>query len=227
MDDEAAKRAAGEAAARLVEPGMRLGLGTGSTARWFIVAVGELVRGGLRVSGVATSEASAQLAAEAGVPLRTLDAGGLDLAVDGADVVDPDLRLVKGGGGAHVRERIVAVAARRFVVIADESKLVDRLRGPVPVELLDFGYEATLAALADAAAGADVALRGPAGRPERSDSGNLLADIQLGAIDDPEGLAARLDAVPGLLGHGLFLGMADLVIVGSPDGATREIAPAG
>jgi ribose 5-phosphate isomerase A len=152
-----------------------------------------------------------------------LDRRGLDLAVDGADLVDPESRLIKGGGGAHVRERLVAVAARRFVVVADASKMVAQLRGPVPVEILRFGSDATLAALE--ACGAPFSLRAdPEGRPRVSDSGNLLGDGHFDLISDPEGLARRLDAVPGLVGHGLFLGMADLVLVGDETGGVREVA---
>jgi ribose 5-phosphate isomerase A len=202
---------------------MRVGLGTGSTAHWFIVAAGEAVRSGLRIQAVATSEASARLAGEFGIELVELDRRGLDLAVDGADLIDPESRLIKGGGGAHVRERLVAVAARRFVVVADPSKLVPQLRGPVPVEVLRFGSDATLAALE--ACGAPFSLRmDPEGRPRVSDSGNLLGDGHFDLISDPEGLARRLDAVPGLVGHGLFLGIADLVLVGDETGGVREVA---
>jgi ribose 5-phosphate isomerase A len=225
MSSDRAKEAAGRAAARLLRDGMRVGLGTGSTARWFIVAAGEAVRSGLRIQAVATSEASAGLAAELGIELVELDRRGLDLAVDGADLVDPELRLVKGGGGAHVREKIVAAAARRFVVVADSSKLVSQLRGPVPVEIVRFGVDATLGALE--ACGAPFSLRLDAeGSPRVSDSGNLLGDGHFDLIADPEGLARRLEAVPGVVGHGLFLGMADLVLVGGEDGEVREVAAA-
>ncbi|HYA01264.1 MAG TPA: ribose-5-phosphate isomerase RpiA [Candidatus Binatia bacterium] len=226
MSFDRAKEAVGRAAARLVLDGMRVGLGTGSTARWFIVALGEAVAGGLRVTAVASSEASARLASDSGIQLVELDRSGLDLAVDGADQVDPRLRLVKGGGGAQVREKVVAAAARRFVVIADESKLVPQLQGPVPVEIIGFGREATLAALEEC--GAPFSLRLDAdGRPRTSDSGNLLADGHFGVIADPEGLAQRLDAVPGLVGHGLFLGMAERVLVGDQAGGVRELARSG
>ena len=225
MSSASGKEAAGRAAARLVQDGMRIGLGTGSTAHWFIVAVGEAVRSGLRVQAVATSEGSTRLAADLGIEIVELDRSGLDLAVDGADLVDPKLRLVKGGGGAHVRERIVAASSRRFVVVVDSSKLVPTLRGPVPVEILEFGAGATLAALE--ACGAPFQVRTDAqGRPRVSDSGNLLADGQFDVIPDPETLARRLDAVPGAVGHGLFLGMADLVIVGDDAGGIRELATA-
>jgi ribose 5-phosphate isomerase A len=224
IESGSGKQAAGRAAARLVEDGMRLGLGTGSTAYWFIVAVGEAVAAGLRVSGVATSEASAALAARLGIELIDLDARGLDLAVDGADVVDPDLRLIKGGGGAEVREKIVAAAARRFVVVVDSTKVAPELSGLLPAEVLEFGAPATLAAMSEC--GADFSLRRDAGGlPIRSDSGNLLADGRFGTIEDPEGLSQRLDAIPGLIGHGLFLGMADLVLVGAANGDVVELRP--
>jgi ribose 5-phosphate isomerase A len=223
MDDsEPAKRAAGEAAAELVTDGMTLGLGTGSTARWFIEAVGARVRSGLAISAVATSLASAQLAARQGLVLVELDSAGVDLAVDGADLVDPDLRLVKGLGGALVRERIVAAAAQRFVVVADEGKLRAHLSGPVPVEVLAFGWPHTATLLAECGASFQIRRDG-SGRPLRSDNGNLIADGSFGAIEDPEGLAARLDAIPGVVGHGLFLGMTDEVIVGAADGSTRTV----
>ena len=220
MDVVAAKRAAGEEAARLVEDGMTLGLGTGSTATWFIAAVGDLVRSGMRLRGVPTSPASEDQARREGIPLVDLPSTGVDLAVDGADSVDPDLRLVKGAGGALVREKIVAAAARRFVVVVDDRKLDARLRGPLPVELVHFGRAATLAAL-QATGGAWSLRLDTAGEPVLSANGNLVADGDVGEIGDPEGLAERLDAIPGLVGHGLFLGMADAVLVAGADGVRR------
>jgi ribose 5-phosphate isomerase A len=225
MDLEAAKRSAGEAAAGLLEDGMTLGLGTGTTARWFIEAVGARVARGLRVSAVATSLASATLAARWGIPLLELDARGVDLAVDGADTVDPDLRLLKGLGGALVRERIVAAAATRFVVVADETKLRSHLAGFVPVELLIFGWHHTMILLDQTGASFNLRLDA-AGEPLRTDNGNLIADGEFAPIADPEGLAARLDAIPGVVGHGLFLGMADLVIVAATDGTLTRLEPA-
>ncbi|HWF56879.1 MAG TPA: ribose-5-phosphate isomerase RpiA [Candidatus Dormibacteraeota bacterium] len=225
MDLEAAKRSAGEAAALLVEEGMTVGLGTGTTARWFIEAVGARAEAGFRVTAVATSLASAALASRHGIALVELGPRGVDLAVDGADTVDPDLRLLKGLGGALVRERIVAAAAARFVVVADQSKLRPHLAGFVPVELLAFGWHHTMKLLNQT--GAEFNLRlDPAGEPLRSDNGNLIADGEYAPITDPEGLAARLDAIPGVVGHGLFLGMADLVIVGGADGALQRLEPA-
>jgi ribose 5-phosphate isomerase A len=223
---ERAKEAAGRAAAARVMGGMRIGLGTGSTARWFITAVGEAVAKGLRVEAVATSEATAGLARELGLTVVELDGRGLDLAVDGADLIDPDLRLVKGRGGAHVREKVVAAAARQFIVVADRTKTTSQLHGPLPVEVLSFGAGATLAALGECG-GTFTVRRDAAGRMVISDSGNLLADGEFGPIADPEGLAQRLDAIPGVVGHGLFLGMADRALVGDEEGAVTELEPSG
>ena len=218
-----AKRAAGEEAARLVEDGMVVGLGTGSTARWFIAAVGERVAAGLRISGVGTSHASEEQARALGIPIVELDARGLDLAVDGADVVDPQLRLIKGAGAALLREKIVAAAARRFVVVVDDGKLRDRFGGLVPVEVVRFGVGATLRLLAET--GTEFALRRDLrGQPVVTDNGNWVADGPFPAIADPEGLAAQLDAIPGVVGHGLFLGMADLVIVAGGDGRITRLS---
>lgn len=227
MDDaDAGKRAAGLAAAELVEYGMVLGLGTGSTARWFIDAVGALVARGWSLRGVPTSVQSESQARSLGITLVELGRTGVDLAVDGADSIDPELRLVKGAGGALVREKIVAAAARRFVVVADAGKLHDRLRGRLPVEVVPFGWEATLAALEST--GAAFALRRDAsGEPVLSDNGNLVADGAFTVLEDPEGLAEQIGAVPGVVGHGLFLGMADLVIAGHPDGTVERRTASG
>lgn len=198
---------------------MRVGLGTGSTAHWFIVSLAARVREGLRVTCAATSEVTVRLATSNRLDVRDLGADGVDFAGDGADAVDPDLRLIKGGGGAHVREKIVAAAADRFVVLVDESKLCTVLPGSVPIEIVPFGAERTLATLA--ALGGSWELR-----ENRSDNGNLLADGRFeSSIEDPEGLAAQLDAVPGVVGHGLFLGMTDLLLVARADGSIEERAP--
>jgi len=198
---------------------MRVGLGTGSTAKFFVLALAARLQQGLRITCVATSDEIARLASVHGLDVQPLTRDGLDLAGDGADAVDPDLRLIKGGGGAHVREKIVAAAARRFVVLVDPGKLFDVLPGAkVPVELLPFGAERTLALLETT--GGRWTLR-----QSRSDNGNLLADGRFESMEDPEGLAARLDAVPGVVGHGLFLGMTDLLVIGHPDGSTEERTP--
>ncbi|MBV8301254.1 MAG: ribose-5-phosphate isomerase RpiA [Candidatus Dormibacteraeota bacterium] len=226
MNLETAKRAAGEAAAELVQDGMRVGLGTGTTARWFVTALGHRIAAGLRVSGVATSYATQRLAQEADVPLHDLTAQGLDLAVDGADQVDPKGNLIKGGGGALVREKIVAASATRFVVVIDSTKLVPALGGRLPIELLGFGVERTLAAL-ERTGGRFFLRETPEGEVERSENGNLLADGVYPQIEDVDALAAQLDATPGVVDHGMFLGMASLVLVGHEDGTVEEINAAG
>jgi ribose 5-phosphate isomerase A len=185
------KRLAAEAAAALVPYGARVGLGTGSTVAYLLPALAEL---GLDLRCVATSPAAEEAARALGLAVEPLDSlGELDIAIDGADQIAPDGWLVKGGGAAHTREKIVAAAARRFVVIASSDKVVDRLRPPVPLELLEFGLASTLATLAPAS------LRGVPASPD----GNAIADY-LGEIDDPEALAARLSSTPGVVEHGLF-----------------------
>jgi ribose 5-phosphate isomerase A len=212
-DLDARKRAAARRALELVTPGMVLGIGTGTTARYFI----EGLRG-LRVAAVATSRVSAELARAAGVELLEDPAGALDLAVDGADEIDPELRLVKGAGGALFREKMVAMAARRFVVIADESKLVERLgQTYVPVEVAPFLWRRTARRLADL--GGTGALRGGEAAPYRTDNGNLIVDLTFaGGLADPASTAAALKAVTGVLEHGLFLGLARGAIVGRAAG---------
>ena len=227
---DVAKRAAGEAAAELVEDGTVVGLGTGSTAAFAIRAIGRRVDAGLDIRGVATSFAARELARDCGIPLVELpdvtggvdpaDGGvpaGIDLAIDGADqVADGD--LIKGGGAAHAREKLVDGVADRFVVVVDRSKVADALDGPVPVEVLpdargtvadsvfDLGGEATLRT-ADRKDG-----------PVVTDNGNLVLDCEFGRIDDPDALAARLSSLPGVVEHGLFVGIADGVYVGDGGG---------
>lgn len=220
-DTSAGKAAAAAAALELVEDGMRLGLGTGSTAAIFVDLLIERVRGGLRVSGLPTSNATAAQAAAGGIPLLERLDGLLDLAVDGADEIDPDLNLVKGRGGALVREKLVAAAARRFVVIGDASKLVERLgAGALPVEVLPFLWEQTAARLEGL--GLRPALRGGS-EPFLSDNGNLVLDCSApGGVGDPSELARVLKGLAGVVDHGLFVGMADLVLVGE-EGGVREL----
>lgn len=211
---------------------MRLGLGTGSTARHFVDLLGERVRDGLRITGVPTSEATRQQAANLGIPLSTLDEiPELDLTVDGADELDGALRLIKGGGAAHLREKIVATASRRVVVIADESKRVAVLgRFPLPIEVVGFGFEATRRAVVRAlhAAGCDGDLRVRLrdGRPVLTDGGNLVVDAHLGRIDRPADLAEALDRVTGVVEHGLFLGLCDTAILATPQGVEILRRPA-
>jgi len=210
-----------------VEDGMIVGLGTGSTAHWFIEALGHRCRDeGIGVRGVPTSEASAAQARTLDIPVVELPPTGVDLAVDGADQVDPQLHLVKGAGGALLRERVVAKSAARFVVVVDQGKLVTQLGGELPLEILPFGGERTLHGAAQLTAGATWRLLAD-GQIARSDNGNLIADARLVGGQDLEQLAGRLDELPGLLGHGLFLGMADLVLAADDDGAVTELHPAG
>lgn len=233
MSPDEAKRAAAARAVLLVEDGMRLGLGTGTTAAHFVALLGARVREGLRVACVPTSEATRALAEREGVPLTGLEeTPRLDLTVDGADEVDPALNLIKGGGGALLREKIVAAASTRMVVIADAAKAVDALgRFPLPLEVVRFGLEATRVALAAAIRSADcdgaltLRRRGD-GHAFVTDEGHLILDAALGRIPDPPRLAAALAAVPGLVEHGLFVGMAHEVILAGPDGVETRRAPA-
>jgi ribose 5-phosphate isomerase A len=223
VDVDAARRAAGDAAVPLVADGMRVGLGTGSTARWFILGLAERVRQGLRIRAVATSTASAALAIDNGIAIEDLGPEGLDIAVDGADSVDPRLRLIKGKGGAMVREKIVASAAARFVVIVDAEKYSIRLHGRVPVEVVAFGAARTVRVLGDRTSLGFALRTADGGAPITTDNGNLIADSEESDIDDPAALAAIIEAIPGCAGHGLFLGMADLVLVGHEDGSVDRL----
>lgn len=227
MDVDAARRAAGAAAVPLVADGMRVGLGTGSTAHWFILGLAERVQRGLKIRAVATSEASAALAADHGISIEELGPEGLDITVDGADSVDPRLRLIKGKGGAMLREKIVAAAAARFVVIVDESKYSARLHGRVPVEVVPFGSARTVQALSQRTSLGFGLRAGDDGVPVMTDNGNLIADSEESDIDDPAALAAVIEAIPGCAGHGLFLGMTDLVLIGHDDGSVRELRASG
>ncbi|HEY6027689.1 MAG TPA: ribose-5-phosphate isomerase RpiA [Pseudolabrys sp.] len=225
MNAEHFKRAAAAKALEFVRPGMRLGLGTGSTAKHFVELLGERVRGGLDVIGVPTSESTRADAERAGVALTTLDdTPELDLTVDGADEIGPDLTLIKGGGGALLREKIVAAASGRMLVIADDSKYVPVLgRFPLPVEIAPFGAGATLRAMHAAIAAVQTPGRldlrqGRDGHAFVTDGGHWIVDAALGRIEDPAALARALAAVPGVMEHGLFVGLATLAILGGPDG---------
>jgi ribose 5-phosphate isomerase A len=225
MDVEAQKRAAAARAVEFVRPGMRLGLGTGSTAKHFVDFLAERVRGGLDVVAVPTSEATRAQAERLGITLTTLDeTPELDLTIDGADEIAPDLTLIKGGGGALLREKIVAAASGRMLVIADQSKWVAMLgRFPLPIEIAPFGAAATRRAVeaATAAAGCPGAApirKAANGHAFVTDGGHWLLDAQLQRIPDPKTLAARLSAVPGVMEHGLFIGLAGTAIVAGPDG---------
>jgi ribose 5-phosphate isomerase A len=223
-DGEQLKREAAERALDLVEPGMRLGLGSGTTAHAFVDLLGGRVSAGLEVRCVATSEATAAQAKALGIPLATLDQiPELDLTIDGADEIDPELRLIKGGGGALLREKIVAAASRRMAVIADSHKLVARLGAfPLPVEVVPFGLAATRRHIERAMAGLDlkgpIRLRGDDKSPFVTDGGHYILDCALGAIGDPERLAEALAEIPGVVEHGLFLGYAEMAVIAGAAG---------
>ena len=225
MNVDAYKRAAAARALEFVRPDMRLGLGTGSTAAVFVDLLAAKVRAGLDVVGVPTSEATRAQAARLGIPLTTLDdTPELDLTVDGADEIAPDLTLIKGGGGALLREKVVASASAILMVIADESKWVPVLgRFPLPIEIVPFGATATRRAVEAAAAAAGCP--GPAslrmaqnGHAFVTDGGHWLLDAQLRRIANPQDLANRLSAIPGVMEHGLFIGLARTAILAGPDG---------
>ncbi len=225
MDVEAQKRAAAARALDFVRPGMRLGLGTGSTAKHFVELLAERVRMGFDIVAVPTSEATRALAEKLGIGLTTLDeTPTLDLTVDGADEIGPDLTLIKGGGGALLREKIVAAASAQMVVIADRSKLVEGIgRFPLPIEITPFGAAATRRAVEAVTAG--VGCPGPAvlrkaanGHAFVTDGGHWVLDAKLQHIADPPTLAARLAAIPGVMEHGLFIGLTRVAIVGGPHG---------
>jgi ribose 5-phosphate isomerase A len=224
-DADKLKHAAAARAVEFVRPGMRLGLGTGSTARHFVTLLAERVRGGLDVIGVPTSEATRADAERQGVPLTTLDeTPALDLTVDGADEIGPDLTLIKGGGGALLREKIVAAASARMIVIADASKYVATLgRFPLPIEVVPFGLAATRRAVEAAAAasgcpGAALLRQTREGHAFVTDGGHLILDAALARIPEPESLARRLAVIPGVVEHGLFIGLAHIAIIAGSDG---------
>lgn len=212
------KKIAAEKAVEAIRDGMKVGLGTGSTAYWAILKIGERVRDGLKIEAVATSRASEQLAEESGitlVPFESLDR--LDLTIDGADEVDENLHLVKGGGGALLREKIVAAQSDKLIIVADESKAVQTLGAfPLPVEVVPFAHEWTKRALE--ATGATVSWRRADGELYITDNGNYIADCSYGQIKEPGSLAAILNAIPGVVDNGLFVGMADQVIIAAADG---------
>jgi ribose 5-phosphate isomerase A len=213
MANDQEKEAAAQASLQFIKDGQVVGLGTGSTAAYFIKLLGEEVRKGLRVRGIPTSDRSRELAMTLGIPLTSLDeCQDIAVTVDGADEVDPQLRLIKGGGGALLREKIVASATRQMVVVADASKRVERLgKFPLPVEVIKFAQ--TLVAKRISALGAQVTLRMSAdGKPYVTDECNHILDCKFGEISDADGLARELSAMPGVVEHGLFIGMANVAL---------------
>ncbi len=228
MNSQNYKRQAAEHALKLVEPGMVLGLGTGSTAAEFVKLLAERVKQEqLNLRCVATSEQTRALAEQLGIAIDDFSTiADVDLTIDGADEIDPELNLIKGGGGALLREKIVAMASDRVCIIGDNSKRVERLGAfPLPVEIVGFGLAATLsmieAAAADAECEGKISLRrGANGEPFRTDGGHLIADCAFGSIPDAELLADLLDIVPGVVEHGLFIGIADEAVLAGPSGLT-------
>lgn len=218
-----AKRIAAERAADYIQDGMVVGLGTGSTAYWAIQRIGQRVQEGLRIRAIATSNASEHQAKELGIPLISFaDVQEIDLTIDGADEVDPNFQLIKGGGGALLREKIVASSSRKFIVIVDDSKLVERLgRFPLPIEIVRFGYEATIHKLREL--GCEPVLREVEGQAYITDNGNYIVDAYFGAIADPKELESKLNMIPGVVENGLFVDMADRVIAGKRDGGILEL----
>lgn len=220
------KRQAAHRAVDYVRDGMLVGLGTGSTAKHAIAKLGERLRDGLRITGVPTSQETADLARQAGIPLlNPEDAWVLDVAIDGADQIDPAFNLIKGGGGALLKEKIVASAARQFIVVADETKSVPQLGStfPLPIEVIPFGWKNTARAL-EAIAGR-AALREKNGQVFRTETGHYILDLHLGPISDPAALDARLQAIPGVVETGLFVGRTHIAIVGTAQGVVVQTAP--
>lgn len=228
--DRAKRAAAAAAIDRFVEPGMKLGLGSGSTSHWMVRLLGERVRAGLDIVGVATSRGTAELAREVGIELRDLDAlGELDLTLDGADEIDPGLRMIKGGGACLLWEKIIAAASRRMVAMVDESKQVPQLGAfPLPVEVIAMGWTSSRRLIErclveHGLAGRRITLRGGEADPLRTDSNNLILDCHLEAIPDPEALEAALNRIPGVVENGLFSRYAKAMVIGLPDGQSRVI----
>lgn len=224
MTPDEAKEAAAREALKHVSDGMKIGLGTGSTAEKFVAGLGEMVADGLKVVCVPTSEATREQAESLNIPLTRLDEEPiLDLTVDGADELDADLTLIKGGGGALLREKIVASSSKRMIVIADHTKKVETLGAfSLPVEVVPFGVKATAMKLEHAGkwAGCNgaLALRIRDGELFVTDNGNVIIDCAFGTIPDAQKLASVISTIPGVVDHGLFIGMASMAILGGPDG---------
>jgi ribose 5-phosphate isomerase A len=225
MAHEAEKEIAGRAAAKLVNDGEIVGLGTGSTAYFTVLALGERVKAGLKIIGIPTSVKTGDLARSVGIPLTTLDEHPeIDITIDGADEIDPKLRLIKGGGGALLREKVVASASRKMVVVADSAKVVPVLgKFPLPVEVIAFAR--TVVEKKITALGGSPKLRvKPDGSPYVTDNGNQILDCNFGRIADPPALALALSNTPGIVEHGLFIGLASVALVGRED-EVEEMRP--
>lgn len=219
------KKAAGEKAAEYIEPGMTVGLGTGSTACWTIEKIGQMVAGGLEIKAIATSKQSELQAEGLGIPLISFaEITRIDVDIDGADEVDEGLNLIKGGGGALLREKIIASSSARMIVVVDDTKLVRQLgRFPLPVEVVPFGWEMTVRKLKATGCSTSVRMKED-GTAFITDNGNYIVDCHFHTIPSPAALQDRLNLIPGVVENGLFIGMAGTVIAGYEDGHTRVIS---
>ena len=215
---DVSKQRAADSALKLVCAGQVVGLGTGSTAKFAIEGLGKMVREGLAVKGVPTSIATERLATECGIPLLDLnEAGTIDITLDGADEVDPDFNMIKGGGGALTREKLVALASTKRVILVDESKLVPKLgiSSPLPVEVLPFSWRLSARLLSELGCAAELRRQGEV--PFMTDNGNHILDCQFGAIEDPGTLEKRIKLLSGVIDSGLFIGIADTLVIGLED----------
>ncbi|MEK7337568.1 MAG: ribose-5-phosphate isomerase RpiA [Nitrospirota bacterium] len=227
LDLDRLKKAAAVEAVEFVRDGMIVGLGTGSTAKHMIVALGEKVRAGMRLRGVPTSHETATLAKEAGIILIDADnRWEIDVAIDGADQVDPGLNLIKGGGGALLKEKIVAASAKQFIVLVDYTKQVPMLGGsfPLPIEIIPFGWGSTAREI-ESVTKSRAVLREKNGAPFRTEAGNLIVDVHVARIHHPNDLEIALNQIPGVVETGLFIGRTSILIVGSPQGVHIHHAP--
>lgn len=226
QDIESLKRRAALKAADYVKDGMVVGLGTGSTAKHLVIALGERVKAGMNIRGVPTSQDTATLAEQYGIPLIDADhRWDIDVALDGADQVDPSFNLIKGGGGALLKEKIVAASAKQFIVMIDHTKQVPILGGsfPLPVEVIPFGWGGTARQI-ETLTKSRVMLRERNGTPFKTEAGNLIVDVQIAAIDRPQDLEMALNEIPGVVESGLFVGRTDILIVGTPNGTETHYA---
>ena len=226
QDLDSLKKAAALKAVELVRDGMVVGLGTGSTAKHMVIALGENVRAGMRLRGVPTSRETAMLATQQGIVLIDTDnAWVIDVAIDGADQVDPSFNLIKGGGGALLKEKIVAASAKQFIVLVDQTKRVLVLGGsfPLPIEVIPFGWGSTAREI-EALTQSRVVLRERNGAPFKTEAGNMIVDVHLARIDQPRELEIALNQIPGVVETGLFVGRTDLLIVGTANGVESHPA---
>jgi ribose 5-phosphate isomerase A len=225
-DLDSLKKAAAVKAVEFVRDGMVVGLGTGSTAKYMVLALGDKVRAGMKVRGVPTSQETAALARQAGIALiDTDDRWEIDVAIDGADQVDPAFNLIKGGGGALLKEKIVAASAKQFIVVVDYTKQVPVLGGsfPLPVEVIPFGWGSTAREI-ESLTKSRVTLRERNGAPFKTEAGNLIVDVHLARIDRPRDLEMALNQIPGVVETGLFVGRTNVLIVGTPQGVQMQYA---